>query len=173
MRTASHAGFTLFELIVVLVIVGLILTQVTLSLPTSDTQQRARREAQRLVALLGLAREDAIVRDLMMGFAAEQRKYRFYGLSEDGWSRVQGDGVFRERRVPDDLGVELTVGAAGEEHDGGDEEEDGPRVLFYPSGEQSGFELRVTGAADGERVEQLIRGWPDGRLELLDEAARP
>ena len=55
-----HAGFTLLELLVVLVIAGILLGAVALNAMPSDSQW-LQREAQRIALLLQLARDKAIV----------------------------------------------------------------------------------------------------------------
>ena len=70
-RTSVHsvAGFTLLELLVVLVIVGIMLGAVGLNAMPSD-RQIVQNEAQRIALLLQLARDEAIVRNRPVAFEA-------------------------------------------------------------------------------------------------------
>jgi general secretion pathway protein H len=95
-RPSSAAGFTLLELMVVLVVVGIMLGLVTLnSLP--NKQQALQRDAQRIALLLQLAREEAIVRNSQVAFELDSNGYRFYVRDDDKWKLLDDNDLFRER----------------------------------------------------------------------------
>jgi general secretion pathway protein H len=90
------SGFTLVELMVVMVIIGLTLGLATLNAipsPRQDLQQ----EAQRLALLLQLARDEAIVRNRLVTFEADPQRYHFLVRNETRWDPVTGDDLLRER----------------------------------------------------------------------------
>ena len=72
----ASRGFTLVEVMVVMVIVGIILGMVTLNAIPSP-RQNLQSEAQRLALLLQLARDEAIVRNRLVTFEANSERYRF------------------------------------------------------------------------------------------------
>jgi general secretion pathway protein H len=89
-------GFTLVELLVVLVIIGITLGLASLNAipsPRQDLQQ----EAQRLALLLQLARDEAIVRNRLVAFEANGERYRFMVRNDTGWQPVTRDDLLRER----------------------------------------------------------------------------
>ena len=89
-------GFTLLELLVVLVVVGVMLGLVTLnSLP--NKQQALQGDAQRIALLMQLAREEAIVRNSQVAFELDSETYRFYVRSNDEWILLTDNDLFRER----------------------------------------------------------------------------
>jgi general secretion pathway protein H len=90
------AGFTLLELLVVLVIVGLSLGMVSLSIMPNNAQALLT-DAQRVALLLQLARDEAIVRNRPIAFEAQADRYRFLVREENGWQVLQNDGLLRER----------------------------------------------------------------------------
>ena len=91
-----HAGFTLLELLVVLVIAGILLGAVALNAMPSDSQW-LQREAQRIALLLQLARDEAIVRNQPIAFEADDYRYRFLIRQEDKWQALTDDPMWRER----------------------------------------------------------------------------
>jgi len=104
-RTGSATGFTLLELLVVLVIVGILLGAVALNVNPGD-RQLLQNEAQRIALLLQLARDEAIVRNRPIAFEADDYRYRFLLRQGEGWQALAGDALLRERptsrrRAPD------------------------------------------------------------------------
>ena len=89
-------GFTLIELMVVLVIIGITLGMVALNAIPSQ-QQSLQKEAQRIALLLQLARDEAIVRNRQVAFEADPERYRFLVRNERQWEAVTRDDLLRER----------------------------------------------------------------------------
>ncbi len=89
-------GFTLLELLVVLVIVGIMLGAVSFGTMQSS-RQRLQTDAQRIALLLQMAREEAIVRNRPIAFEANQNGYRFLVRNENQWSLVNDLDMLRER----------------------------------------------------------------------------
>jgi general secretion pathway protein H len=89
-------GFTLVELMVVMVIIGITLGIASLNAIPSP-QQNLQSEAQRLALLLQLARDEAIVRNRLVAFEADPERYRFLVRNETRWDPVTRDDLLRER----------------------------------------------------------------------------
>ena len=89
-------GFTLVELMVVMVIIGITLGLVSLNAIPSP-QQNLQNEAQRLALLLQLARDEAIVRNRLVAFEADAERYHFLVRGETRWDPVINDDMLRER----------------------------------------------------------------------------
>lgn len=94
MRAAR--GFTLLELLVVLVIAGIMLGLVSFNAMPSE-QQALQNEARRIALLMQLARDEAIVRNRPVAFEADGEHYRFLVRNENEWQRVTNDDMLRER----------------------------------------------------------------------------
>ncbi|MEW7849508.1 GspH/FimT family pseudopilin [Massilia aurea] len=95
-RVPRTRGFTLVELLVVMVIIGLTLGMATLNAIPSPRQD-LEKEAQRLALLLQLARDEAIVRNRLVAFEANGEHYRFMVRGDAGWEPVTRDDLLRER----------------------------------------------------------------------------
>ena len=94
-NTAS-AGFTLVEILVVMVIIGITLGMASLNAIPSPRQD-LDNEAKRLTLLLQLARDEAIVRNREVAFEATPDYYRFMVRNETGWTAMNQDDLLRER----------------------------------------------------------------------------
>ncbi len=101
-------GFTLLELLVVMVIAGITLGLVSFNAMPSE-RQVLQNEAQRVALLLQLARDEAIVRNRPVAVDIDGYGYRFW-IRDDNktWVPFTGDDMLRERqfnRAP--LGVSI------------------------------------------------------------------
>lgn len=95
-------GFTLLELLVVLVLAGIMLGMVSFN-ATPGTRQALQNDAQRIALLLQLARDEAIVRNRPIAFEADANGYRFLIRETNSWQLLEGDELLRPRefqRVP-------------------------------------------------------------------------
>ncbi len=142
------SGFTLLELLVVMVIIGLLATMAVLSVGTREPL--ASQEARRLAELLRLGVEEAVLQGREWGLRVTSDGYEFMVLGESRW-RVVGDEILHPRKLPQDVGTRLTL--EGEElslehetHDKNDQQEAiTPQVLLLSSGEVSPFRLALVG----------------------------
>ena len=95
-RARQAAGFTLVEVMVVLVIIGITLGLVSLNAMPS-THQNLEGEAKRIALLLQLARDEAIVRNRLVAFEADPEGYRFLVRNEAQWTPLLQDDMLRGR----------------------------------------------------------------------------
>ncbi|MCC6070711.1 GspH/FimT family pseudopilin [Massilia sp. GCM10020059] len=150
-RARGARGFTLVEVMVVMVIIGITLGLVSLNAMPSPRQD-LQKEAQRIALLLQLARDEAIVRNRLIAFEANSERYRFLVRNETSWDQVINDDLLRERtfkNAPITLRLDPPVQTAGAINTGlritfGREPVDRPFVLTLISGED-----RVAVHADG------------------------
>ncbi len=91
-----HGGFTLLELLVVWVIMGIMLGAVSLT-ALQSTRQRLQTDAQRISILLLLAREEAIVRNRPTAFEVRDKGYQFLVLNDNKWEKMEDLDTLRGR----------------------------------------------------------------------------
>ena len=95
-RRLQQRGFTLLELLVVLVIIGIMLGAVSFSTMQSS-RQRLLTDVQRVAVLLQLVREEAIVRNRPTAFEADQNSYHFLVRNDNRWELINDLDMLRER----------------------------------------------------------------------------
>jgi general secretion pathway protein H len=164
-----HNGFTLLELLVVLIIVGVIVGGAMISIGDPGID-KIREENQRLMALIQLAQEEAILQSRDSGIGFWQNGYAFFEptntVDENGnaiWAQLEDD-ILRQRALPDGMrlhltleDVEVVMNAVAVNR---------PQVPILSSGEISPFQVMLTYEKDlkiGFGVDSL------GNMELLNE----
>lgn len=137
----SARGFTLLELLVVLVIAGILMGVVAFNAMPGE-RQALQNEAQRIALLLQLARDEAIVRNRPIAFEADSERYRFLIRDGDKWEPLAQDDLLRERefkRAP--IALSISPPAAAESNPlriiFGREPVDKPFVLTMAAGDAS------------------------------------
>ncbi|MES9938241.1 MAG: type II secretion system minor pseudopilin GspH [Sedimenticola sp.] len=167
----SQTGFTLLELLVVVLIIGLISGLATLSVGSVGNDRRLKTEAQRIVNRFSLAMQESILQGRPVGVTLHPTGYGFLVALHDGWVAPDADFSPRKGALPETWRlVQLT----GEDTDRylNDSKQDNrpvPDLLFLPTGEISPFELllhdpnaeshiRITGLASGQINFETVRG---------------
>lgn len=137
-------GFTLLELLVAMVIVGIIASFAVLSVGDGGRDATQRREAERLAALLSLAADEAVLRGRELGLALDPDGYAFLTLEGERWRPAAGDGPLGDRRLPAPFRLAAEVEGRylplAKRRKG---TAPAPAVLLYSSGEQTPSRLSV------------------------------
>lgn len=102
----GHGGFTLVEILVVMVILSIIIAAGAVGLRPDD-RHMLRAEAERLALLLELAMEESRYSGRTLAWSGEAQGYRFWRYTEDrDWAALTDDDMLRERRLPGDTRIE-------------------------------------------------------------------
>jgi general secretion pathway protein H len=156
-------GFTLIELMVALVIMGVVLTFFTLSAGGDRRAEEMQREAQRLLALLQMASDEAQMRSEQLAMRVGDTDYSFMILDNNQWREITDDPPLRPRKLP--AGIELRLELQDNPPPGlTAQNEDQPQVFLLSSGEMTPFVLTFSAPDSEQRYH--IKATLLGHLEL-------
>jgi general secretion pathway protein H len=136
----SSAGFTLLEILVVIVIVGILTGTVIFSFTGADAEQRLKGAAHNLAARVELARQHALQRNREWGIYIERDSSRFAEFDqESGKWVVRENRPFAQSSLPDAVELRLKTEGVGELPfaDG----KDLPQIVVFSSGEVTPFTI--------------------------------
>lgn len=136
------AGFTLLELMVVMVLIGIIFSFAMLSMGGDDLAELMEQETRHLETLLTLASDEAIIRGEELAIRFDDEGYEFMVLSAEGW-QTEDDGLLKSYRLPEDIELQLDVSDDLPVSDKESDKDDAlsPQVFILSSGEMTPFSV--------------------------------
>ena len=155
-------GFSLIELLVVVIIVAMVTSIALLSIGIIDDDRELDIEARRLASLINAIQEEAAMQGRDFGMELMTGSYRFveYDAFSSQWIEVVDDELLRLRELPEDVEFELylegqrvVLSPDPAEIEEPDEKKDAftrvsnaytPHIFLFSSGDLTPFELTLT-----------------------------
>lgn len=153
-RCQRSAGFTLIELMVVLVVVGLLISLVGLSVGGGGERRELEEVTRSLYLRMQAASEQAVMTNREIGIRFREQGYGFVQLNRDQgqWAPLPRGGL-SGGSLPEWVALDLMTdgGEADALETDDDEEQAEPDLVFFSSGESTAFDLYLwwEGADDG------------------------
>jgi general secretion pathway protein H len=173
-RPQALAGFTLVELLVVLVILGTLIGMAVLSTGIAGPSRELRNEAERLTGLFAVLADEAVLDNREYGVWFNETSYQVlrYDSGKNRWLPV--DKAPHPLPVYAQLTVELEGAAlklpgATADDDSPKANERSPQVLILSSGELSPFRLQLAERKpQGVRLQMSSDGFRLPKVEVAD-----
>jgi general secretion pathway protein H len=104
-------GFTLVEILVVVVIMAVVISLAVLSIGVTGRDSQLDEETRRIEGLLGLLHERALLEGRDFGLRLEPSAYEFvvYVPARDQWQRMDQEHEFRHRDLPKGVSFQLQL----------------------------------------------------------------
>jgi general secretion pathway protein H len=161
LRYSLDRGFTMIEMLVVILIIGIIVNLVAVNLGGNRSLDQLETEVQRFRSLTELALEEALLRTEIIGIEVEDDAYRFMRRADKTWETID-DNLFRDRNLPESLRLKLATEATTTY--GSKQTDKTPDIILLPSGELTPFELVFSSSVIDDRFR--ITGEATGKLSL-------
>jgi general secretion pathway protein H len=168
-------GFTLIEMLVVLVIIGVLAASMVLSLGDTGRDQAMEQERERLAALISYVREQGALQTLEYGLHLTPNGYRFtvYDNRNNAWVQENLDDILRPRTLPDGLSFSLVLEGRPVVLDPPDTRQLGantpdvsPQIMLFSNGDLNSFELTIRRSSANRTV--TLRSTETGKIEVGD-----
>lgn len=157
-------GFTLLEVMVTVVLIGIIASFAVLSMRGSNVEEHTIREAQRLTALIKLNRQEAILQGEQRGVRFTETGYTFLTQGQDGqWSPSADSSLQNAQQLPS--GFKLKLWIEGEPVNLNAKPDNLPQVWLLSSGEITEFSVSLR-FSEEDNQEYRLSGDPTGHLNL-------
>ena len=184
MYQQRQTGFTLLEVLLVALLMGLVASAVTLSMSVTGPKQILTKHAQRFIAATELVLDESVLSGQFIGIVIDQEEYQFVFYKEGKWLPVEQDRLLSAQKM--EAGIELSVVIDGMPLVQEDEQSESwfddpfidepseeenkhpePQILLFPSGEMTPFELNFIMMNDEQQpIDVLVVGDALGRLSL-------
>lgn len=133
-----------------LAIIGALAGVVVLNFVGADRERELQTEAERLAALVELARNESLARNEAWGVFVSAESYAFaaYDAAADRWRRRE-TGPLRKRAAPPGISFHATIerlkpsAPAPATTSGSKRQRSAPSILIFASGEQTPFSIQV------------------------------
>jgi general secretion pathway protein H len=102
-------GFTLLEIMVVLVLIGIIFSFAVLSVSRNDQDEVMKRETRRLATLIDMANNEAVIRGQELAIHFTKEGYAFLVLQIEGWQELPDDPLLKPHKLPAGFSVRIEV----------------------------------------------------------------
>ncbi|MCH7370205.1 MULTISPECIES: GspH family T2SS minor pseudopilin variant ExeH [Aeromonas] len=175
---SRQSGFTLLEVLLVAMLMGLVATAVVLSMGGVKGDRELDKQARRFMATLQQAQEYAVMDGRLLGLRLEDHGWQFMSRAakDRKWQALTGDKILGPVELPEEmtLSVELEGFSWRTDSDekteqGRDEKERTPQIFIFPGGELTPFVLSLTQQDDETPYLRTVKGDEFGRLTLLQD----
>jgi general secretion pathway protein H len=144
-------GFTLVEILVVVVIMAVVISLAVLSIGVTGRDSQLDEESRRIEGLVDLLHERALLEGRDFGLRIEPTAYEFvvYEPTRDRWLTLNDEHEFRHRDLPKGVTFALQLDSVDvvlkpiERNLASDEPPPGPQVAIAASGEGTPFRLTL------------------------------
>lgn len=161
-------GFTLVELLVVMVIIAIASSIVVLKVGTYySSNKRTEIFARELSSMIQLARNQAVFSLNVIGLRISGNKVTFLQLNNTNglhWIPLdEHDSFWASRTIPEKVIMQLTT-PDDSESQSSQKDASSPQIIIFPSGEMTPFTLSMHKLGSSQTY--LIKGSYPGTIEL-------
>ncbi len=163
----AMAGFTLLEIMLVIMLMGLVSSAVVMTMPSNSGYKALKLEAQRLASFVEVLSDQALMTSRELGIVVDEQSYQFvfYDAEKKLWYALPSEQFKTETKLPEDMELELTLsGFVWDERDEQEELFEDESVFDEPE-EQLIPQIHIM--SSGEITPFVIRFRPTDKSEEL------
>lgn len=156
-KASTTGGFTLIEILVVLIIVGITLTFAVLSFGDFGQGRRMKMAGQSFVQHIQVAQQQAVLEGQTYGVKISGNGYQIFKFNQDNtWQPLSQNSIFRFQYFPRDTLVQFSTSRLAN---------DSQMIILNASGDMSPFSIKFKNKNDKPVIQ--INGRHDGTLTYV------
>jgi general secretion pathway protein H len=134
--SSSVNGFTIIEILVVLLIIGITMGVALLAFGDFGKQRRILMAAEQLINDVNLVQQQAILETSTLGIRFNQNTYQVVRFqTPHHWQVMPGKSIFHQQHFPKDAVIRFKHLPA---------QKNAPQIMVYSSGDMSPFTLTIS-----------------------------
>lgn len=106
---ARRSGFTLLEILLVILLIGILASAVVLNFSSGTAEERLNKEAVRFQQVFQFIAETAQLRQQEWGLVVTENSYTFVYFTDNGWQWVQEPAAAKEYKLPEGVSLQLEL----------------------------------------------------------------
>ncbi|GHG03916.1 type II secretion system minor pseudopilin GspH [Thalassotalea marina] len=107
--TRKVKGFTLIEVMMVIVVIGVMVAAVQINFFANKPAQTLEQQSERFVAVFNLAAEYGLLNNIEIGVVVEEQSYQFVGFDGIRWSAIPAEENLDTYQLPDTVTITLNL----------------------------------------------------------------
>ena len=106
-KMTRRNGFTLIEVMLVIVLVGLMVSVIQFSASGNKAEEMLEMSSKRFAGVFNIAAEYGMLNNIELGLMIDKKGYQFLGYDGDKWTDVSENEMFSRFELPE--GLELVL----------------------------------------------------------------
>lgn len=102
-------GFTLIEVMVVVLLVGIMASVVQFTASGNAPERQLQKESERFAAVFNIAAEYSLLNNVELGLQVEDNIYQFLGFDGETWQPISENDILLPYTLPEDINITLIL----------------------------------------------------------------
>lgn len=154
-KIKTSKGFTLIEILVVIVIMGILLATAATSMNFMNSERKVKTEAVELKTMLGTAEQEAILLPAVLELKIDANGYQFFRLTAGKWKPLSHDNLSHSNAFANVIVPKVTTSDKTKQ------------IVFSSSGEVQPFQIDLSD--EKHSVLYRLQLNQDGQIELVNK----
>lgn len=108
-RLSSESGFTLIEVMIVIVLIGLMASTIQFTFQADSPDEALKKESLRFAGLFDIAAEYSMLNNLELGLVVKKDSYQIVVFDGERWKSIDNNPALTAYVLPEDIEIEIVL----------------------------------------------------------------